>query len=95
MYGPYLVYFWDFCPFQFFIVPIYRAITKNVSESTCGKSRPLWLWFADRFGMASVPREGDTVQRIICRPQSIPSYFEIRVKMGIDVSRTYSVWSES
>ena len=27
-----------FCPFQFFIVPIYRAITKNISESTCGKS---------------------------------------------------------
>ena len=35
------VYFWSFCPFQFFIVPIYmyRAITKNISESTCGKSR--------------------------------------------------------
>ena len=34
----YSVYFWGFCPFQFFIVPIYRAITKNISESTCGKS---------------------------------------------------------
>ena len=28
----------DFFPFQFFIVPIHRAITKNISESTCGKS---------------------------------------------------------
>ena len=26
---------------QFFIVPIYRAITKNISESTCGKSNIL------------------------------------------------------
>ena len=34
----YSVYFWGFCPFQFFILPMYRAITKNISESTCGKS---------------------------------------------------------
>ena len=27
-----------FALFSFFIVPIYRAITKNISESTCGKS---------------------------------------------------------
>ena len=27
-----------FCPFQFFIIPMYRAITKNTCESTCGKS---------------------------------------------------------
>ena len=32
------VYFWGFCPFQVFIVPIHRAITKNTSESTCDKS---------------------------------------------------------
>ena len=37
----YSVYFWCFCPFQFFIVPIYRIITKNISESTCGKSNTL------------------------------------------------------
>ena len=36
-----LVYFWGFCPFQIFIVPIHRAITKNISESICGKSRYL------------------------------------------------------
>ena len=29
-------FFWSFCPFQFFIVPIYGAIAKNISESTCG-----------------------------------------------------------
>ena len=34
----YSVDFWGFCPFQFFIVPIYPVITKNISESTCGKS---------------------------------------------------------
>ena len=31
-------FLWGFCPFQFFIVPIYRVITKTISESTCGKS---------------------------------------------------------
>ena len=39
VYSVYLVYFWCFCPFQFFIVPLYRTITKNISEPTCGKSR--------------------------------------------------------
>ena len=38
VYSVYLVYFWGFCPFQIFIVPIHRAITKNNSESICGKS---------------------------------------------------------
>ena len=38
VYSVYLLYFWGFLPFQFFIVPIYHAITKNISESTCGKS---------------------------------------------------------
>ena len=30
--------FWGFCHFLFFIVPIYRVITKNITESTLGKS---------------------------------------------------------
>ena len=30
-----------FCPFQFLVVPIYSAITKNVSELTCDKSTRL------------------------------------------------------
>ena len=35
----YLVYFWGFCPFQFFCPAyVYSAITKNISESTCTKS---------------------------------------------------------
>ena len=34
----YSVYFWGFCHFLFFIVPIYRVITKNITESTLGKS---------------------------------------------------------
>ena len=29
-------FFWSFCPFQFFIVPIYGAIAENISETTCG-----------------------------------------------------------
>ena len=29
----YSVYFCGFCPFQFFIMPIYRTITKNISGS--------------------------------------------------------------
>ena len=33
------VYFWGFYPFQIFIVPIHRAITKNICKSTCDKSR--------------------------------------------------------
>ena len=28
-----------FALFNFFIVPIHRVITKNISESTCGKSK--------------------------------------------------------
>ena len=38
----YSVYFWGFCSFQFFIMPILCAITKDskdISEATCGKSR--------------------------------------------------------
>ena len=48
VYSVYLAYFWGFCPFQFFFYfayCIYRAITKNISESTCGKSRPKLLHF--------------------------------------------------
>ena len=39
LYLVYLVYFWGFCPFQFFIVPLQK---KNISESTCGKSKPVF-----------------------------------------------------
>ena len=39
VYSVYLVYFWGFCPFQIFIVPIHRPLPKKMSESTCDKSR--------------------------------------------------------
>ena len=50
-----LVYFWGFCPFQLFIVPIHRAITKNIGESaTCGKSNSISLRWVNYLGLHEV-----------------------------------------
>ena len=52
------VQFWGFCSFQFLIVLIYRAISKNISESTCGKSiykKPHNFWILENRNMRGRP----------------------------------------